>query len=163
MVDLIYIRLSNIFNIQFNRCGCSIHSNVLSISRLDCSIWLHVLFPRSPAGPPLLIRRSRLPLPSSTNYYASIVNTSCFDRRVDLLFRTRKRREETGIRTADLILIHDLENDALDRSATVGRLQTYFIPLYRAYLGRMRYEEHIKIRPGPTSIRPENMQNFLHK
>ena len=121
-VDLIYIRLSNIFNIQFNRCGCSIHSNVLSISRLDCSIWLHVLFPRSPAGPPLLIRRSRLPLPSPTNYYASIVNTSCFDRRVDLLFRTRKRREETGIRTADLILIHVLENDALDRSATVGRL-----------------------------------------
>ena len=91
---------------------------------LDQSSLLHVLLPRSPAGPPILIRRSRASASIvELNYYASIVNTSCFifD---ELIAEIRKRRGKAEIRTADLH-IHDLENvSALDRSTTVGRLQS---------------------------------------
>ena len=81
---------------------------------------------QTPAGLPILDCRSpvRLPLPSSSWIYASIVSHTSWSILTSWLRSlNRKRRGKAEIRTADLH-IHDPENvSALDPSTTVGRQQ----------------------------------------
>ena len=134
---------------------CSLHLSFSSLSTEALSARPLATFEskQTPAGLPILDCRSpvRLPLPSSSWIYASIVSHTSWSISTSWLRSlNRKRRGKAEIRTADLH-IHDLENvSALDRSTTVGRLLTICFP--DTFIGDQVRVHLAGVDPPPTPL-----------